>query len=532
MAEPGTHPRGLEAAEKRLMSISESQLTKGVGGRITKMLSRTRSGMFVTGPSGRGTVPGACDDEGSITRDPQASLPVCTNTRLHESAAGTARATLEGTCPGQPLLDASTFREAGAEVRSPDRPRATNVFRRAAIAASLLALACGPVSAETREILVPKSVLVSAFNAWLAGAEINLDNWGGFRGEGGGTWHVDASFVSFPSGGRRSIDLPRSPTVQTAGRRFNAYVNDMASRTIDVKLDGELIKGRLFFESAGDEIKVGCVNRRRDEPCKAHLLKHTGQIDNAHVFAWLRPTFDGARLGVKPVDLKLDFDFTLDSWILDNMKNVAEHFVDIKGLVEGKARGAFFEALGARETQRALTLDLNEVALARLTDALRPRLGDAVADFVARRVSIDAVRDRGSSVGVTFRYPDIVTADSVRVVAFAPKSRQLRATCPFNFGFDATIDTKTAASGTAWVEGRRGRRQSAVVGWQMPKAGRATSAIARRISGDPGDSAARMSRLVVSWKDSAGSTQLARSPLVRYDTTCLSSGSGPGLTIQ
>ena len=452
-------------------------------------------------------------------------------TRSSGSATGLSEQP-EGALAALPFPNASTFRKALTGGQAPCRRRSTGALRRAALAASLLALACGPVSAETREVLVPKSVLVSAFNAWLAGAEINFDNWGGFRGEGGGTWHVEESFVSFPSGGRQSIDLPRSPTFQTATRRFNAYVNDVASRTIDAKLDGNLVKGRLFFESAGDEIKVGCVNRRQDKPCKAHLLKHTGQIDDAHVFAWLRPTFDGARLGVEPVDLELDFDLTLDSWILDNMKNVVDHFIDIKGIAERNVRRAFFQALEARETQHALTLDLNEVARTRLTEALRPRLGDAAADFVARSVRIEGVRDRGSSLGVTFSFPDIVASDSVRVAAFTPKSRQLRATCPFNFGFDATIDVETAASGKVWLENHRGRRQSAMVAWNMPEAGRATSTIARRITGDPGESASGRSRLVVGWKDSAGRAQRARSPIVRYDTTCLSSGGGFGLAIE
>ena len=120
-----------------------------------------------------------------------------------------------------------------------------------------------PFSWASAVTFTRESVAVSAINAYLAGFEVQFDNWGSFSGSGGGTWHTNNSYVRFPSGKKVNFDVPRSPTLKTAFKRYNAYVDDMRTQNISVVAEGDKLKLRAFFESAGNEIKIGCINRRK-----------------------------------------------------------------------------------------------------------------------------------------------------------------------------------------------------------------------------------------------------------------------------
>ena len=183
---------------------------------------------------------------------------------------------------------------------------------------------------ETKDIYIPKSFLVTAINAYLSGTKVTLDNWGPWNGS---NWHVAGSHVLMPNGHKEPIDIPLSPTVKSLFRRYNGYINNMSSSNISVFLDGNKIEVRILFESAGDELKVGCINRRKDAPCKAHLLKHTGQVNNAQVSFWLTPVFNGSTISFEDFDVEFDFDLSPDSWILDKLMKVVNWFIDTDSLI-------------------------------------------------------------------------------------------------------------------------------------------------------------------------------------------------------
>jgi hypothetical protein len=396
---------------------------------------------------------------------------------------------------------------------------------------TLAALYAGVPSANaaTKDIAIPKSVAIAAINSYMSGFSINLDNWGSFHKSGGGNWHANNSYIQTPSGARSAISIPLSPTLQSKYRRYNAYIDDMATQSIDVKADGSKLKLRVFFESAGNEIRIGCVNRRKDKPCAVHLMKHTGDINNAHLYLWFKPVIEGNKLRLAPTDAAMDFDLKLDSWILDNLKNVASHFVNIKGKVQSKTKEMLLAELKREENKNKLSFDLNKMLAGKLGDALKDSLGNSAKSFIEKEVKISGIKSQGSNYVVTVTYPDIVTANSVDIVSFKSKSKTLSATCPFKFGFDATIKTNVKVSGSAWMEDESGGK-SAVLPWKMNKAGSATSVLAREIKGAAGQTKTGWSRLVVSWKGTAGQTFTVKSGKAVFKTTCLKSGGGIGLS--
>lgn len=412
----------------------------------------------------------------------------------------------------------------------PPLPRAVSLRRRrlalAALAAAGLS-ASAPARADTKDVTIPKSVVFSAINAYAKGIEIRLDNWGSFSSAGGGTWHTNGSYVSFPSGQKVMLPVDRSPTVTGALRRYNAYVDDLATQSIDVKPDGDRIKVRLFFESAGDEIRIGCINRRKDEPCDAHVFKHTGDVNNAHVTAWLKPKIVGSKISIEPSDLTLDFDLSLDSWILEEVKNVASHFVDVKGKVRSAVKAAFMTELAKPAVRSKLSVDVNDAVLDKLADALKPKLGAAAGEFVKQEAEITNIKDDGQSYTVTVKYPDIVLPDAIKIVSFAPKSKSLTAGCPITFGFDATIKSDAKLSGQAWLE-FEGGQPGEKLPWTMNKGGVATSTLVKKITGQPGQYMSGKARLAVSFKGTTG-THVVRSPMVSYQAACSKAQGGLAL---
>lgn len=381
-------------------------------------------------------------------------------------------------------------------------------------------LASGPTAmAATKDIKIPKSVAVSAINAYLAGFEVQFDNWGGFKNNGGGTWHTDNSYVRFPSGKKVNFNVPRSPTLTTAFKRYNAYVDDMRTSNISVIAEGDQLKLRAFFESAGNEIKIGCINRRKKKPCKVHILKHTGDINNAQVAAWFKPTFSGSTVRIVPTNLSLDFDLKLDSWILNKMKNVASHFVDIKGKARNAARSAFLTEMAKPNARNALSKNVNTMLASKLTSALQPKLGNGTANFIKNKVKITKIFGQGSNYVVRVKYPDIIHGGTVKIVSFKPKSKNLTAGCPFNFGFDAKIKSTAKVSGKAWLQFEKGKK-SKTMNWKMHKAGIAKSTIVRKIVGKAGKKLKGKARMIVSWKGSTGITHATKTGFVNYTATC------------
>ena len=388
-----------------------------------------------------------------------------------------------------------------------------------ALGTVVIALTATSAQAETKDIKIPKAAVVASVNAFASGMELRIDNMGSFRKADNGTWHVDNSHLILPTGRKVKLTVPRSPTMSTTFRRYNAYINDMTSQTVDVKADGAKLKLRLFFESASKELVVGCVNKRRKAPCKVRILKHKGDINNAHLFAWFKPRFSGSKVEFVPDRIEFDYDLRLDSWILRKMKNVASHFVNVKKKVRGEVQKAFMSEFNKANVRAQLSRNVNDLLFGRAVALVRGRLGNRAGDFVKRNLVIKKIRDAGSHYVITVQYPDIVHRNSVRVVKFAPKSKSLTAACPIKFGFNGTIRTTGKVSGQAWLVYENGKK-SKKLPWKMSKAGQATSTLVRQIKGRAGQKRKGTAQLVVSWKGTTGQTFTAKSSKAKFSATC------------
>ncbi|MEM1391738.1 MAG: hypothetical protein AAF316_14665 [Cyanobacteria bacterium P01_A01_bin.80] len=83
------------------------------------------------------------------------------------------------------------------------------------LSAGMILLTGNAAKAETFDIPVPKALVNTGINAYLQGMEINLDTWDKWNGK---DWYKNNSYILMPSGSKESIEIPKSPTLQTTLR--------------------------------------------------------------------------------------------------------------------------------------------------------------------------------------------------------------------------------------------------------------------------------------------------------------------------
>jgi hypothetical protein len=398
------------------------------------------------------------------------------------------------------------------------RFRVQNIASKAAIflSAGLILLTGNAAKAETTQIQVPKALVTTGINAYLQGMEINLDTWGEWNGN---DWYKNNSYILMPNGKRDPIEIDKSSTLQTPLRRYNGYVNDLRSQTISVKQDGTRFKFNVFFENAGDELKVGCINRNRDKPCAAHLLKHSGQVENAQVTAWLEPVLSGGEISFKQPEVKFDFDLKPDSWLLNKGKNIADAFVDTDGYIKKGLTNEVMKALEKEKTIEGLTKDLNEEIINRAADKLKGVLGNKAANFVKKNLKITNLKDSGDKYIITVNYPDPVTMKSLEIKSFNVVKPNETMVCPGNIKFQATIKTDYDMSGQVWLENKDGSKTKKL-NWSNGKNKTTASTIERSWTKKGFNSQQGWSRMAISFKDAFGITRTKKSPIANFQRTC------------
>jgi len=389
------------------------------------------------------------------------------------------------------------------------------------LSAGMILLTGNVAKAETVDISVPKSLVTTGINAYLQGMEINLDTWDKWNGK---DWYKNNSYILMPNGSKKPLNIGKSPTVQTALRRYNGYVNDLRSQTISVKQDGKKIKFNVFFENAGNELQVGCKKLKKDKPCVAHLLKHSGQVNNAQVSAWLEPVLSNGKISFKQPQVKFDFDLKPDSWILNKAKNIADRFVDTDGYVKKGLTTGFTNALKNQQTIEGLTKDLNKEIINRAADKLKGTLGNNAATFVKNNLKITSLKDGGKNYIITINYPDPVTSKSLQIKSFNVVKPNDTIVCPGNIKFKATIKTDYKMSGQTWLENENGSKTKKL-NWSNGKNKTTTSTIQRSWNKNGFQSHNGWSRIVITYKDVFGKTRTKKSATANFKRTCSKSAS-------
>ncbi len=375
-------------------------------------------------------------------------------------------------------------------------------------------------SYEYLDIPIPKAVITTAINAYLSGMLINLDNWGSWNGS---NWHTQGSYILMPNGHVEPLNIPLSPTMKTVLRRYNGYINDLSTQSISVFIEGNKIRIRFIFESAGNELKVGCINRRKDKPCKAHLLNHSGQINNAQVNVWLTPVFTGSEVSFKDFEVKFDFDLQPDSWLLDKALSIVNWFIDTDSLIKQELTDGINDWLDDNNTIEGLAKDLNEEIIERATDYLESALGDKASNFVKDNLVITKLVDSGNYYVVTVRYPSPITRSSVRipfVKGFRVIDSSKTMTCPNEVPFRASIYTKYKTKGRVWLVNEDGST-TRKLRWQSKRDTRANFTIKRSWDKPSnGHEYQGWSYMVVSFKDVFGVTHVKSSRKSHFSRTC------------
>ncbi|MCJ8279037.1 MAG: hypothetical protein MJK14_03600 [Rivularia sp. ALOHA_DT_140] len=383
------------------------------------------------------------------------------------------------------------------------------------LSAGMMLLTGNVAKAETVDIPVSKTVLTAGMNAYLQGVEVNLDTWDKWNGK---DWYKNNYYILI-NGSKKPIKIDRSPTVQTTFRRYNGYVNDLRSQTISVKQDGKKFKFNVFFENAGDELKIGCINRRKDKPCKAHLLKHSGQVNNAQITAWLEPVLSNGKISFKQPQVKFDFDLKPDSWILSKAKNIADRFVDTNGYVKKELNKQVALSLKDPKTIAGLTKDLNQEIIGRAADRLKGKLGSNAANFIKNNLKITNLKDAGNKYIITVKYPDPVSKKSLQIKSFNVIKQNGTISCPGNVKFKATIKTDYKMSGQTWLENENGSKTKKL-NWSNGKNKTTTSTIQRSWNKNDFKSHSGWSRIVITYKDVFGKTHTKKSARANFKRAC------------
>jgi hypothetical protein len=369
---------------------------------------------------------------------------------------------------------------------------------------------------ESHDIVIRKDFLATAINHYLSATHIQFNNMGNWNGR---DFHVNDSYILLPGGRRIALDIPKSDQVKTVFRRYNGYVKHLQSSHIAVAMDGNKLRISVFFESAGNELKIGCINRRRDKPCKVHILKHTGDINNAQVHAWLEPVLSGSQISFKEPDVTFDFDLSLDSWILNRAKKIADWFRNTDSIIKRELTRRFKQGLKDQKTIEGMTTDLNKAITDGAINRLRPILGSKVTSFVKDNLRITNLRDSGENYVVTVSYPAPVVADSLDIRSFQVINPDATVTCPDKVTFEATIHTDYPMSGKVWLEHEDGSETEKLT-WRNGKNQTTTSTISRVWNKDDLNTHEGWSRMVITFKDVFGDSHTKRSAKAIFKRRC------------
>lgn len=374
-------------------------------------------------------------------------------------------------------------------------------------------------------ITVPKALVIAGANAYLSGMEICIDTWGPWNGR---DWHVENSYVLKPSGERDHLELQKSPTLVGSSRRWVTGFNEVRSNEISAKADGKRLKVNVFFESAGEEIKIGCINRLSDKPCAVHALKHSGQLDHAQVSVSLRPELTADQISFIDPSVNVDFDFSFDSWVLESLRELVDLFRDTNEILKEQVRKAIHRTFEDEKTLRGLAFSLNEAILDRAAEGLRPILGVRTTEFVRKNVRIVGLEDSGVSYKVQISYPDPITQNALRITSFTVVNRDDIISCPGEVRFKASINTDYAMKGKAWLENEDGSTSRAL-DWVTRRDETVTSSIGRRWQSNDFQPHLGWSRIAVSFEDVFGIKHIKKSRKAEFERTC-SKGQG-GITL-
>lgn len=205
----------------------------------------------------------------------------------------------------------------------------------------------GEAQAETRQVPVPKSLVVTAFNAALSGTTVYVDTYGEKRGT---TWFSNKSTITLPNGTRKPIENIDEFTFGVTDRRqLKYYIDDLHSQSLSASVDGSRIKVTLAFESQGEEIKGKCVRDPvvgKPKECTLKMERDV-HLNNARIDIWLTPQVNGTGLSFAPSpQVRFSADLQIANRLCQTFKGICSKIEDaalrrVRAAVEASLVKAF-----------------------------------------------------------------------------------------------------------------------------------------------------------------------------------------------
>ena len=387
-----------------------------------------------------------------------------------------------------------------------------------AVAAGIIALTGAHVRtahAETVDIPVNKAVLVTAFNGALSGFRVKVHNLGSRKGD---SWLSDKSYVLLPTGQRRSFKVPeQSFRFPKTNRHLKHYVKDFNSSSFKAHVDGSQLIFVAEFESEGEEVKGKCVRRggpawkRKWVECSFGIERDV-HLNNSRVEIVVKPVAYNGSISYSVQKTKFKTDVSISNRLCKAAKGICGR---IESWLDAKLTKAIVASMKASLSDRTVR--------SKVASVLRRSIPGIDPSWRVTRVT-----SSGNRFLVRVERPDQIDGRSVRSLALSkPSTRPQR--CPAALRMSATINTKYAMKGTAYLQYENGKKSKAMK-WQTNKPGKVTSKLVRNFKGKAGKNYPNLrTKLVATWKGIDGKTYKKSSNTVRHGLKCTKPK--PGLTL-
>lgn len=272
---------------------------------------------------------------------------------------------------------------------------------------SLFAIFPAIVLAEYGSIDISKPTVMKALNTAASLTKVYLDTMGPFHhaGTDSASWHYDGSYVQLPTGKKISFKLPRK-TWTGVLRRYELYIESVASEKIEFSREGSLWKLHLSAQDDSKAIVVGCIKRKKDKPCYLNIIDKSAAIRNFYIDFYFTLEFSGAKATLKPHHVDVDLEYMLNSIVLQWADHIVSFIIDVKSTLTDILENAIMTAMASQEVETHLSKDLNSLIFDRIQNFLPDFLQDPI-DFIQDKVRINGIQELSTVFRITFEYPAI-----------------------------------------------------------------------------------------------------------------------------
>ncbi|KAJ8905617.1 hypothetical protein NDN08_002123 [Rhodosorus marinus] len=387
-------------------------------------------------------------------------------------------------------------------------------------------------------LCVPNDSVIDVLNGLLSQSEISLNNLGPYN-KSKKNWEKQTSHVVLPGLDPISFDIPPIKKA-ILNRRYWLYIKDIVSQPWGIKTyleenpqGGVLVVLELDFEQRGNEIQVECYHKITKNPCNINLLNKKGHFNGLNVKAKfdIQSKDSSPTVRLVPVDVVVDFEVALDSWILDTFLDIIEKFVDVKKLIKDEIESIMMDYATSKTVQDLLTVDLDELIMDELKHVIIQKLeehdvddhpiGAVLKNWILGNLQLHDFFEFNDSLCLSYRMPTLIHRNTIRINKFWAPATNMEKICPFQFRFRTVVVSQAALIGTGYIE-YANQPNGETFDWYFNNNGIAISNLYKPIAGGPYYVEVDSARLVLKYKGIFGEQYTVKSSFrrVNYRAAC------------